>query len=46
MTVTFACGHRQPIARDIKDVPVCAQCGEHRIRMVDAPKPRITVRTA
>lgn len=46
MTVTFACGHKQTVSVDVKDPPVCAECQETRIRHVDAPKPRITVRTA
>lgn len=44
MTVTFACGHKQPVPRDVKEPPQCA-CGETRITTVDAPKPRFTIHT-
>lgn len=46
MTVTFACGHKASVGRDVKDPPVCAVCGERRVQRVDAPKPRFTVRSA
>lgn len=46
MTIKFACGHEMTLPRDVKDAPVCSQCGERRVTRCDAPKPRFTVRTA
>lgn len=40
ITVSFVCGHRQPVADTVKDAPVCRACGERRVRDVKAPKPR------
>jgi hypothetical protein len=45
MSVTFACGHKATFSSDVKEPPVCQVCGERRITHVDAPKPRITIRT-
>jgi hypothetical protein len=45
MTIRFACGHTMTCNSDVKEAPVCPTCGEHRISHVDAPKPRITIRT-
>ncbi len=38
MTVTFVCGHTQPIGST--DVALCAVCGEHRVTRVTAPPPK------
>ena len=40
ITVTFVCGHRQAVAETVKDPPCCRECGERRVRNVQAPKPR------
>ena len=40
MTVTFVCGHRQFVTETETTAPVCALCGDRRIRAVIAPAPR------
>lgn len=39
MTITFACGHKATVSREISDRPRCPQCAETRISHVDAPPP-------
>ena len=40
MTIFFVCGHR--LQGSFNDPPKCAECGETRIRSVQAPAPRFT----
>lgn len=42
ITVTFACGHAVTVENDVKDAPVCPQCGQRRVSKVKAPAPRFT----
>jgi len=39
ITVSFACGHRIAYDDKVESSPIC-QCGETRVRRVDAPAPR------
>lgn len=41
MTVTFVCGHRQDVPREVKTPPEC-HCGERRIKHVSGATPRFT----
>lgn len=38
--VSFVCGHRLTVGDTVKDPPCCRECGERRVRDVNAPKPR------
>ena len=41
MTITFKCGHRIELPRDVKDAPVC-HCGERIVASVSGATPRFT----
>ena len=38
ITVTFACGHREPVEHPTS-APTCSQCGERRIARVETKAP-------
>lgn len=42
MTITFKCGHRCELPRDVQSAPVCTECGERIITRVTGATPRIT----
>jgi transcription initiation factor IIE alpha subunit len=39
MTITFKCGHRMSLERDVKTAPQCEQCGERVVASVSGAKP-------
>ncbi len=44
ITLHFACGHTQDYdpCTTSESAPICTQCGERRVRHVEAPKPTFT----
>ena len=42
MTITFKCGHRMELERDVKSAPVCKECGNRIVASVTGATPRFT----
>ena len=39
MMVTFKCGHVITLKRDVKEAPVCPECGERIVKQVTGAQP-------